>query len=184
MNKLLAVFCFIFLSCLAVFAQETKKENMSEKDQIGVLKTEMQKLDKMTGKWSGEGWIQQGPKREEFTGTENVQSKLDGLALLVEGRFTDKKDSSRVIHETLAVLNYNPNTKIYDFKTYLASGRTGDFTFKVNESNYEWGMDFPGSKILYTITIKDGIWNEVGKISRDDGKTWLQFFEMNLKKMT
>ncbi len=183
MKKLLAVFCFIVLSFTAIFAQETKKENMPEQDQTGMLKTEMLKLDKMVGKWSGEGWIQQGAKREEFVGTENVQVKLDGLALLFEGRFTDKKDSSKVIHETLAVLNYNPNSKIYDFKTYLASGRTGDFTFKTGENNYEWGMEFPGGKILYTITIKDGVWNEVGKISRDGGKTWIQFFEMNLKKV-
>ena len=171
------------LSYLAIFAQETKKQNVAEQDQTGMSKTEMSKLDKMVGKWSGTGWIQQGPKREEFVGTENVQRKLDGLALLVEGRFTDQKDSSRVIHETLAVLSYNPNTKIYDFKTYLASGRGGDLTLKANETNYEWGMEFPEGKILYTITIKDGVWNEVGKITRDGGKTWLQFFEMNLKKM-
>ena len=110
MNKFILAICFIALSFAAVFAQEMKKENMPEKDQTAMLKTAMQKLDKMIGRWSGEGWIQQGPKREEFTGAENVQRKLDGLALLIEGRFTDKKDSSRVIHETLAVLNYNPKT--------------------------------------------------------------------------
>lgn len=183
MKKLLIALCLIVLSYSAIFAQETKKENMSEKDQAEMLKREMLKLDKMVGKWSGSGWIQQGKEREEFVGTENVQWKVDGTAILVEGRFTDKKDSSHVIHETLAVLSYNPNTKIYDFKTYLATGRTGDFTFKVNENNYEWGMEFPGGKILYTIVIKDGVWNEVGKLSRDGGKTWLQFFEMNLKKV-
>ncbi|MGI9055141.1 MAG: hypothetical protein ACR2F2_04990 [Pyrinomonadaceae bacterium] len=45
-------------------------------------------------------------------------------------------------------------------------------------------MDIPGNKILYIITIKDGVWNEVGKFSRDNGKTWVQLFEMNLKKMS
>lgn len=164
------------LSFAAVFAQENKMY------QTDLQKTEMQKLDALVGRWSGDGWIQQGANRSEFTGTENVQRKIDGLALLIEGRFTDKKDSSKVIHETLAVLNYNPKTSIYDFKTYLASGAGGNFTFKANAANYEWGMDFPGNKILYTITIKDGVWNEIGKISRDDGKTWIQFFEMNLKK--
>lgn len=155
---------------------------MASPFQTDIQKAEMRKVEKLIGKWSGAGWIQQGAKREEFVGTENVQGKLDGLALLIEGRFTDKNDLSKVIHETLAVLNYNPKTKIYDFKTYLASGAGGNFTFKANELNYEWGMDFPGSKILYTITIKDGVWNEVGKMSRDEGKTWFQFFEMNLKK--
>lgn len=183
MNKFLTALIFIVLISLGISAQE-KKANMTEQDQTLMLKTKMRKLDQMVGKWSGAGWIQQGPKRDEFVGTENVQNKLDGLAVLIEGKFTDKNDSSKVIHETLAVLSYNPKTSIFDFKTYLANGRTGDFTLKANESNYEWGLDFPGSKILYTITIKDGIWNEVGKMSRDEGKTWFQFFEMNLKKMS
>ena len=164
-----------------VFAQD--KAEMSKHFQTDKQKVEMKKLDDLIGKWSGDGWIQQGANRFEFTGTENVQRKLDGLALLVEGRFTDKKDSSKVIHETLAVLNYNAKTGIYDFKTYLATGGGGNSVFKfVSTATYEWGIDYPGNKILYTITIKDGIWNEIGKISRDEGKTWIQFFEMNLKK--
>jgi len=44
-------------------------------------------------------------------------------------------------------------------------------------------LSFPGTKILYTISFKDGIWNEIGKMSRDEGKTWFQFFEMKLKKV-
>ena len=158
---------------------------MSEADyfKTDLQKTEMRKLDAMTGKWSGEGWIQRGAVREEFVGTENVQKKLDGLALLVEGRFTDKKDSSKVIHETLAVLTYNTKNDVYDFKTYLASGNGGNFTLNDVGETFEWGMNFPGNKIHYIITIKNGVWNEVGKVSRDEGKTWTQFFEMNLKKM-
>ena len=178
------IFCalVLFFGSTTVFSQEKKME-MPQFNVEG-QKTEMKKLDPMIGRWSGEGWIQQGASREEFTGTENVQRKIDGLALLIEGRFTDKKDSAKVIHETLAVLNYNPKTGIYDFKTYLASGSSGNFTFKANAANYEWSLDFPGNKILYTITIKDGVWNEIGKVSRDEGKTWFQFFEMNLKKMS
>ena len=48
-------------------------------------KVEMKKLDKMIGQWKGSGWIQQGPKRETFTGTENVQRKIDGLDPVVGG---------------------------------------------------------------------------------------------------
>ena len=180
MKNILGLVCLLLLVAVQLFAQE--KNSANGQFQVEQQRTEMQKLDKMAGKWSGAGWIQQGPNREEFTGTENVQRKLDGLALLVEGRFTAKNDPNKVIHETLAVLNYNPKTTIYDFKTYLANGSNGSFAFKLVEDGYEWGMDYPGAKMRYTIIIKDGIWNEVGKISRDDGKTWLQFFEMNLKK--
>lgn len=176
------LFCIVAAGLNSVFAQE-KKENMSDTYQSEMKRVEMRKLDKMVGKWSGAGWIQQGANREEFTGTENVQRKLDGLATLIEGRFTAKNQPDKVIHETLAVLTYNPKTSVFDFKTYLATGNTGDFTFSTTESGYDWGMNFPGTKIIYTITIKDGVWNEIGKVSRDDGKSWFQFFEMNLKKV-
>ena len=68
-------------------------------------KVEMKKLDKMIGQWKGSGWIQQGPKRETFTGTENVQRKIDGLALLIEGQFTNPE--GKVIHETLAAMSFD-----------------------------------------------------------------------------
>ncbi len=70
--------------------------------------------------WQGTGWIQQGKNRETFAGTENVQKKIDGLALLVEGNFKNKEGV--VIHETLAVLSPNLKTKNYDLRAYLASG--------------------------------------------------------------
>jgi hypothetical protein len=179
MKIILCVICLLVFGILTAYSQE----NMTDQFDAGLQKNEMSKLDKMVGKWSGAGWIQQGAKREEFTGTENVQRKLGGLALLIEGRFTDKNQSDKVMHETLAVLSYNKRTKIYDFKTYLANGSGGEFTFVAKGENFEWSLNFPGTKILYTISFKDGVWNEIGKMSRDDGKTWFQFFEMNLKKV-
>ena len=176
-KKFLLVWGFLAFGMMTNFAQETAAGN-----NLAAQKSEMQKLDSMIGRWSGEGWIQQGARRAEFTGTENVQRKIDGLALLVEGRFTDKKDSSKVIHETLAVLNYNPKSAIYDFHTFLVSGGRGMYPLRVNGAAYEWEIEFPGGKIIYVITIKDGVWHETGKMSRDDGKTWFQFFEMSLKK--
>lgn len=172
----------VLLSLTVTFAQE-QKASEAEYFKTDLQKTEMRKLDKMIGRWSGDGWIQRGAAREEFVGTENVQKKLDGLALLVEGKFTEKKDASKVVHETLAVLSYNQKTSIYDFKTYLINGGGGMFGFADKGETFEWGMEFPGNKFIYIITIKNGVWNEIGKVSRDGGKTWTQFFEMNLKKM-
>lgn len=179
MKIILCAICVLAFGISTAFSQETANDQF----QAGMQKTEMSKLDKIIGKWSGAGWIQQGAKRAEFTGAENVQRKLGGLAILIEGRFTDKNQPDKVIHETLAVLSYNTKTKIYDFKTYLANGSGGNFTFAAKGENFEWGLDFPGTKILYTISFKEGVWNEIGKMSRDDGKTWFQFFEMNLKKV-
>ncbi|CAN5275099.1 hypothetical protein BH10ACI1_BH10ACI1_16680 [soil metagenome] len=169
MKKFLTIPIFIFLSFLAVSAQS---ENTAE-----VQRAEVKKLESMVGQWKGSGWIQQGAKRETFTGTENVQRKLDGLALLIEGKFSNAE--GKVIHETLAVLDYN--TK-YRFRTYLASGMSGEQDFKIVADGFEWGFQTPAGTIRYTIKTANDVWFEIGEFSKD-GKNWIKFFEMKLDKV-
>lgn len=148
---------------------------------VELKKTEMKKLDKMAGQWKGSGWIQRGPQRETFTGTETVQKKLDGLALLVEGKFANAE--GKVIHETLAVLSCDDKMSGYKFATYLANGITGLQDFKVVGDHYEWGFEIPSAgTVRYMIRIDYTSWLEVGEFSRD-GKLWFQNFEMKLNKV-
>lgn len=172
-----ALFC-VFLSTSLAFGQMDKdaQQKMTE-----ALRGEMKKLDAMVGQWKGTGWIQQGKERENFTGTENVQRKIDGLAILVEGRFVDKKDV--VVHETLGVLSYNQTSKDYDFNTFLHTGRKGQYTMKAVEGGFQWGFSFPGGVVRYHIKLTADTWHETGEMSMDEGKTWRQFFEMTLKKV-
>ena len=95
------------------------------------------------------GLEQRGPGAPEtFKGGETVQRKLGGLALLVEGRFLDK--DGRVGHETLAVLAYDTAAKGYKFKTYLASGASGNFDLKLMEGGWQWSLEYPGMMTRYT----------------------------------
>ncbi|MEQ1643114.1 MAG: DUF1579 family protein [Pyrinomonadaceae bacterium] len=150
-------------------------------DQSELKRVEMKKLEKMAGHWKGTGWMQQGPKRETFTGTETVQSKLDGLATLVEGYFTNSE--GKVIHQTLAVLSYDEAQKNYRFATYLANGMTGVQEYKIVGDHFEWGFQIPNAgTVRYTVKIDDTTWFEIGEFSRD-GKTWMQNFEMKLTKV-
>lgn len=143
-------------------------------------RAEMKKLESMVGQWKGSGWIQQGPKRETFNGTETVQRKIDGLALLIEGKFSDSE--GKIIHETLAVLSSDPKTKNYNFRTYLATGLSGEHDFKLLADGYEWGFQLPSGSIRYLIKTTNDVWFETGEFSKD-GKTWMKFFEMKLKKV-
>ena len=117
----------LFVNANFAFGQEASSAELK--------KTEMKKLDKMAGQWKGSGWIQQGPTKETFTGSENVQKKVDGLAVFVEGKFSNP--AGKVIHETLAVLSYDDALKNYRFATYLANGITGVQDFKVVGDHYE-----------------------------------------------
>jgi hypothetical protein len=172
MRKILLTAIVLLSGLIAVSAQENTSD---------AQRAEMKKVESLVGKWQGSGWIQQGAKRETFTGTETVQRKIDGLALLVEGRFSNPE--GKVIHETLAVLAFSPPDAKYRFRTYLASGMSGEHDFKLVEGGFEWGFSFPNGTVRYTIRTANDVWSEIGEFSKD-GKTWMKIFEMNLKKVS
>ncbi|MEO6393759.1 MAG: hypothetical protein ABIP75_18045 [Pyrinomonadaceae bacterium] len=149
-----------------------------------VQRAEMKKMELMIGRWEGAGWIQRGPVRESFHGSETIQRKLDGLAVLVEGKFFgDVKpgEAEKVIHETLAVVSFDPIEKGYKFRTYLATGSSGSFDGKLIEGGWQWGFEFAGGQVRYTIKFTTETWFEIGEFSKD-GKTWMKNFEMTLKR--
>jgi len=179
MKNILFAFVCIALSISFAFAQDEKLKIPS--NQIETKRAEMKKLDNWIGNWKGSGWIQQGKEKENFVGSEIVQRKLDGLGLLVEGNFKNKEGV--VIHETLAVLTFNPKTKNYDFDTFLANGNNGKHELKALVDGWQWGLQFPGGSMRYTTKLTADEWSEIGEISMDDGKTWRKFFEMQLQKV-
>lgn len=170
-RKILFAAFVLLTGFIGVSAQESNGE---------LQRAEVKKLESMVGKWQGSGWIIHEGKRETFTGTETVQRKLDGLAILVEGRFTNPE--GKVIHETLAVLDFNTKDSKYRFRTYLATGMSGEHDFKLISDGFEWGFQIPMGTIRYTIKTANNTWLEIGEFSKD-GKTWVKFFEMKLEKV-
>jgi hypothetical protein len=152
-------------------------------------KEKMNVVSNWVGHWQGEGSIQMGPgEPRKSIVDENIQSKLDGIILLIEGigkSFDATKKNETVVHNALAILSYDKPTEQYKFKTYLKDGRSADAWFQVTgENKYLWGFETAQGKTRYAITIDTlkKTWNEVGEYSRD-GSTWMKFFEMNLKKV-
>jgi hypothetical protein len=145
----------------------------------------MKKLDFMIGRWKGEGWIDRDGQRRTFAGTETVQGKLGGIALLVEGLFKGKvagQDEEVTVHETLAVISYDEKANTYRFRTYLASGQSGDHELQLDENGWRWGMKYPQAELRYTFKLTGkGEWFEIGEFS-PDGQSWRQFFEMTLRR--
>ncbi len=178
MKNILFAALFVVLSVSLAFGQMDKE---AQQKLIEIRCVEMKKLDQWVGNWSGSGWIQQGREKETFVGAENVQKKLNGLALLVEGNFRNKEGV--VIHETIGILTHNLKTKNYSFNTFLANGSNGEHEFKSTPDGWQWGLQFPGGSMRYTTKLSSDTWFEVGEISMDEGKTWRKFFEMELKKV-
>lgn len=80
------------------------------------------------------------------------------------------------------MISFDRRTSKYNFRTYLASGATGDNDLLVLDNGWRWGLQSPAGQMRYTITL-DGPnrWIEIGEISKD-GTVWRKFFEMTLER--
>lgn len=150
---------------------------------------EMKKLDFLVGQWQGEGWIMLGPgQRRTFKQTENVQRKVDGQILLIDGLgkgTVPGKQEEVTIHNAFAVVSYDTEAKVFRWRAYRAGGNWIDTEAKVSGNNLVWGFrDARGGDIRFTITLNaKGQWFEIGEFS-GDGKNWQKFFEMTLNRVS
>ncbi|MBZ0110852.1 MAG: hypothetical protein K8J08_00180 [Thermoanaerobaculia bacterium] len=142
----------------------------------------MQEIAFLIGEWHGSGWMRRGPAEPQpFESTETIEGRLDGRVLLVEGLHRSK-ETGEVVHSALAVISYDPKKGEYRFRSYLADGRSGDYSAQLENGNFVWNMDVPNGKIRYTIAVKDDGWNEKGEYSAD-GASWNHFFQMDLERV-
>jgi hypothetical protein len=134
------------------------------------------RLDFLEGDWSGEGWMQMGPRRTTFTSHETVTREAGGLVLLVKGRHLA---GERVVHDALGIVAANDDGT-YTFTSWLANGLSGVHAGEWKDGAFVWRMDTPAGRVRYTIRLDDqGRWHETGDRLGDDGRA-TPFFEMML----
>jgi len=147
-----------------------------------VSKEEMKKLSSWVGEWKGDGWQmdQQTRQKQPFSVVEKVESRLDGLALIVEGKGTH---NGNLGHHAMAMVYYNADKSQYDFHSIVMQGQStmarGEFNDK---GEFIWGFEIPQGKIRYTIKIEGDTWTESGAFSMD-GSTWYPTMEMKLTRV-
>lgn len=147
-----------------------------------VSKEEMKKLSGWVGEWKGEGWQmdQQTWQEQPFTVVEKVESRLDGLALIIEGK---GMRGTNLGHHALAMIYYNADKGHYDFNSIVTLGQSalakGEFNDK---GEFIWGFEIPQGQIKYTIKIDGDTWIESGAFSMD-GDTWYPTMEMKLTRV-
>ncbi|MBI3651443.1 MAG: hypothetical protein HY231_10530 [Acidobacteria bacterium] len=175
-------FRFILMTAITLFV--VSQSALAQEQTAATQIEEMKKVQFLQGEWRGEGWIMLGAnRRETFTQTEVVQSKLDGVTLLIEGMGKSKDSSGRVVHHALAVVSYDPLKKGFRFSAYQATGVAVEAEAKISKDLLEWGFIQQGRTVRFTIQRNDkGEWHEVGMIN-PDGKNWYKFFEMTLQRV-
>lgn len=127
----------------------------------------MKKLDFMPGKWTGEASIYRGPGEPiKILQTEEVQYKLDGLILLVEG--TGRDTNGKIVFRALATIAYDDAAKQYRFRSYN-DGRYLDTDLKVNDNGWEWGYAVGQGRARFTMRLNGrDEWTETGEFLMGD----------------
>lgn len=152
-----------------------------------IVKQEMKKIAYMAGRWSGEATVKKGntPPMKVLQ-EENVQFKLDGTVLLVEGTGRSPEAGNPIVFNALAIVSYNQYTKQFGMKSHTMEGSQTEAYFKIVEENhFEWGFETPTkAKIRFDIVLNPQTksWVEKGEYS-PDGTTWYPTIEMKLTKL-
>ena len=148
----------------------------------------LKKLDYLVGKWKGDATITRGKDKQSLKQTEDVEYRLGGAVLLVEGKGTGKlpgKEEEGLVFNALAVISYDAEAKKYAIKAYRAEGQSVDAILTLIDKGFVWGFQDAQRRVQvrYTMTLTDkGEWNEVGEYS-PDGKAWTKFIEMTLTRV-
>ncbi len=139
-------------------------------------------LSWMDGIWRGPAWTILGDgTKHNVMQTERIGPFLDGSVKILEGRGYDEA-TGKVSFNAFGTVSYNPATQSYSLHSY-AQGFSGDFRFTPTADGYVWEIPAGPMTIRYTAVIKDGAWREVGHQIMS-GKDPVQFFEMNLKRVS
>ena len=148
---------------------------------IAAQKEAMAKLSAVSGEWRGPAkTLMRDGTWHEITQTERMGPMLDGVLREIEGRGYEA--DGKLSFNALGIISYNPDAKTYAFHSY-AMGQQGDFPWMITPTGFAWETPAgPGMTTHYDITIRDGVWHEVGTLVTKD-KPPVKTFEMILKRI-
>lgn len=151
----------------------------------GNQKEAMKKLAFMIGTWKGKAeMLMAGGEKHTADVTEVVESRLDGLALVVEGKGVIKGEGGEelVVHHALGMILYDTTKQKYVMRSITQQGMTADSDIEVGDKSIVWGFKAGPGNVRYTIKLDEkGRWIEVGEFART-GEPFQKFFSMELEK--
>jgi hypothetical protein len=151
----ITLFLVLFLRCTVTLAGQ---QRASDTDAIKQQEA-MKKLAFLVGRWSGPATISRGPGEPlHLTQTEEVQYKLDGLLLLVEGNSRDA--GGKIVFRALATISFDDVASTYRFRAYTG-GRYLDTELTVPTNGFSWSFDAGPAHIINSMHLTDkGEWTE------------------------
>ncbi|HEY6491108.1 MAG: hypothetical protein WCC26_05505 [Terracidiphilus sp.] len=124
----------------------------------------MQKLKFLAGHWSGPVTIVRGPGEPlRLTQTEQVEYKLEGLVLVVEGKSTGADGKAQF--EALATIAYDDAAQAYHIRAYN-DGHYVDAPLTVEADGFSWGFEAGPAHIVNAMHLTaKGEWQEATDVT-------------------
>lgn len=120
----------------------------------------MRKLSFLVGRWSGPVTIVRAPGEPlQLTQTEEIEYKLGGLVLVVEGKSTSS--GGNVLFSALATIAYDDSSHTYRLRAYN-DGHYLDTELSVPANGFSWGFAAGPAHVVNTMHLTaKGEWEEV-----------------------
>jgi hypothetical protein len=130
---------------------------------LAAQRAAMKKLEFLVGKWAGEARMLRGTGDPlVMMQTEEVQYKLDGLVLVIEG--VGKADGKPAL-QALGVVSYDDETGTYHMRAFN-DGRFLETEVKLIDKGFTWGFAVGQYRTSSVMRIDDkGDWTEQHEIT-------------------
>jgi hypothetical protein len=158
LSKMSRLAGFVILCNLCLAAQQPASNS------VEAQRAAMRKLSFLAGHWSGPATVIPGPGEPlHLTQTEDVEYKLDGLVLLIEGKGTSPDGNAAF--RGLATVAYDEASHSYRFRAYH-DGHYLDTELTVLTNGFSWGFTSGPAQIVNTMHLTDkGQWSEVTDVT-------------------
>lgn len=188
MRSVLAL-CFALAACATPSASQAQATRAAAPEtayrgpDLAAQRAAMARLGPLLGRWSGTADIA-GPQAVVVHQTEVIETQLDGLLLVIRGAgFATPEHTGAPLFQAFAVISYDERRAVYDVRAYNnghVSTAVGEF---LADGAFRWTFS-PGGPVQmrFTISFTQNEWRELGEISMDEGATWRQTIDMNLRR--
>jgi hypothetical protein len=156
-SMLLAV-PFVISFCPSLAAQQPASSSLDAQREA------MRKLSFLAGRWSRPVTIVRGPGEPiHLVQTEDVEYKLDGLVVLVQGKSTGA--DGEVMFSALATIAYDDASHTYRFRAYN-DGHYVDTELSAPANGFSWDFMAGPAHIANTMHLTaKGEWDEVTDVT-------------------
>ena len=125
----------------------------------------MKKLSYLSGTWSGEVRMLRGGDFVTLQQLEDVQYKLGGLALMIEGTGRTLSDQT-IVAQALGIISYDDETEAYRIRAWV-DGRMLESEVKLLDDGkgLRWGFGVGEIRSHSELKVdENGVWTETAEV--------------------